>query len=407
MNSDKKQKKNLYVPDDELLAYSKSKNETDAADSLHSEVLPEDSGTAEVWTDIGETVDTTADEGSIGIADEAENGETEIKDSKNSKLSKKDSKSGNRFVRILRAVFPLKSDSKKTIIIKCVAIVAAIALIVSATYLSVYFIDLGQQDAKIDNIRNSYELNRDDYSKNEDNQFSKFDYLKKQNPDIVGWITINNTEVNNPVYQTDNNEYYIDHDMDKQANSYGALFLDYRCDINPMSLSRNQIIYGHNMRYGAMFGTLKSYRELDFYKQNPVIYFDSLYEQRVYKIFAIMVVNDAEDDTFGYTYTAYRNAFTSDTDFMQWIDRSRQRSLIDTTVDVNAEDEILTLSTCCYDYTNARLVILGRLVRDGESEEVNTTDAVINSDVIYSKEYYEKKGMSIPKIETSESVTSK
>ena len=395
MNSDKKHKKNLYVPDDELLAYSKSKHDADTAECQEFDVLPKDSNTADALTDIGETDHTSYDDSSNGIAEESENNETEIKDSEKSK-------SGNRFVRLIRAVFPVKSDSKKTIIIKCVAIVAAIALIVSATYLSVYFIDLGQQDAKIDNIRNTYELNRDDYSKNEDNQFSKFDYLKKQNPDIVGWITINNTEVNNPVYQTDNNEYYIDHDMDKQANSYGALFLDYRCDINPMSLSRNQIIYGHNMRYGAMFGTLKSYRELDFYKQNPVVYFDSLYEQRVYKIFAIMVVNDAEDDTFGYTYTAYRNAFTSDTDFMRWIDHSRQRSLIDTTVDVNAEDEILTLSTCCYDYTNARLVILGRLVRNGESEEVNTADAVMNSDVIYSKEYYSKKGMAIPQIETSE-----
>ena len=147
--------------------------------------------------------------------------------------------------------------------------------------------------------------------------------------------------------------------MDKAYNSYGALFLDYRCKIDPKALTRNQIIYGHNMRYGAMFGTLDEYRSIDFYKKNPIIQFDSLYEQRQYKIFAIMVVNDAEDDTFGYTYSAYRTDFTNDDDFMSWIQHSRDRSLFDTTVDVNTEDEIITLSTCCYDYENARFVILG------------------------------------------------
>ena len=393
-NENKKHKKSLYVPDEDVLAYGRAKN--------ISENNPEEKITDDETVEATDVTESLAEELDVTDGEESTVEEPNVTDAEESAVpdeEKVKGKESNLFYRIINTVFPTKRDSVKTVVIKCVSIVAAVALIVLAAYLAVYFIDLGQQDAKIDNIRNSYELNRDDYSKNEDNQFSKFDYLKSQNSDIIGWLTIPNTEVNNPVYQTDDNQYYTDHDMDKQSNSYGALFLDYRCNINPMSLTRNQIIYGHNMRYGAMFGTLKSYRELDFYKQNPIISFDSLYEQRAYKIFAIMVVNDAEDDTFGYNYTAYRTTFTSDTDFMQWVDYSRQRSLIDTTVDVNSEDEIITLSTCCYDYDNARLVVLGRLVRDGESEDVNVTDAVVNSDVIYSKEYYAKKGMAVPKIE--------
>lgn len=362
----KRKKKNMYVPDEEVLAYNRAKDEEPVVS------------------------DATID--SEDAADEAiESNQAEpIKEDSAVKVS---------FIKKVLNFFPNKNDTPKNLIIKIVAIIAAIALIVTGTYLSVYFIDLGHQDAKINNIRNDYELHRDDYTKNQDNQFAKFNFLKTQNKDIVGWVTIPNTEVNNPVYQTYDNEFYVTHDMEKKPNSYGALFLDYRCDVNPMSLTRNQIIYGHNMRYGAMFGTLDEYRELSFYKENPLIHFDSLYEKRVYKIFAIMIVNDGEDETFGYNFTAYRSSFLDDTDFMTWIDHCRQRSLVDTTVDINANDEIITMSTCCYDYEDARLVVLGRLVRPNEDEAVNTADAAKNEDVIYSGKYYAKKKLPVPKIE--------
>ena len=309
------------------------------------------------------------------------------------------------FGRTVGKIIPSKRDNKKTVIVKLVALVAALALIVSGTYLAVYFGDLSQQEDKIKNVQNIYEPYNNDYTRNEDNQFSKFDKLKAINPDIIGWITISNTEVNNPVFQTDNNQFYVDHDMDKKKNTYGALFLDYRCDIDPKALTQNQIIYGHNMRYGAMFGSLDEYRDIEFAKKSSIVKFDSLYEQRVYKIFAIMIVNDTEDETFGYSYTAYRSEFTGDTDFLQWVDRSKQRSLYDFPVDVKAEDEVITLSTCCYDYTNARFVILARLVRNGEESTVDASKIVKNTDVIYSKEYYNKKKLPIPNISSSTTST--
>lgn len=368
-------KKTMYVPDEEVLAYSRSKKEETAEETAVTEEAT-----------FEETVETVV---------QNENDE-----------KKKPNKKGSSVLAFLGKFFPKKGDNVQTIVIKSVAIVAALAIVVSGTYLALYFGDLGQQDKKIENVRNNYDLNRDDYTKNEDNQFSKFDILKAQNPDVVGWLTIPNTEVNNPVYQTDDNQYYVTHDMDKKSNSYGALFLDYRCKIDPKALTRNQIIYGHNMRYGAMFGTLKEYRNLDFYKANPIIKFDSLYEQRTYKIFAMMIVNDSEDNTFGYSYTAYRTDFTTDSDFNAWVQQSRDRSLFDTPVDVNSEDEIIALSTCCYDFDNARFVVLGRLVREGESTEVNTTSAAKNEDVLYPKAYYDKKGLKIPKITSSDSTTS-
>ena len=371
---DTKRKKTMYVPDEEVLNYKKAE--------LEQELKAE-----------AESVEAVS-------ADEAVESESveEIVETENSVKKKKKN--------ILRKIFPSRLDDKKTVIVKIVAIIAAIALICSGVYLGMYFGDLSMQDNKIKNVQNIYELNHDDYTKNEDNQFSKFDYLKTLNSDIVGWISIDNTEVNNPVYQTYDNQYYVTHDMEKKSNSYGALFLDYRCNIDPKALTQNQIIYGHNMRYGAMFGTLDEYRKIEFAKQNTIIKFDSLYEQRAYKIFAIMIVNDSEDETFGYSYTAYRSEFTGDTDFLTWVDRSKQRSLYDFPVDVNAQDEVITLSTCCYDYTNARFVVLARLVREGEEATVDPSGVVKNADVIYSKEYYTKKKLPIPTVSSSEATTS-
>ena len=374
-----KKKKFRYIPDEEIMLYNKSKQEPNNDVTLDSD----------------------------GVSTSIEKNQKVLADKKTpNTFTTKINNIFNKIKKFIINAIPSKNDNQKTLIIKIVSIVCAVALLVSSVYLVVYFVDLGKQDSKITNIRNNYELDKDNYTKNDDNQFSKFDLLKSQNPDIIGWINIAGTEVDNPVYQTDDNDYYVKNDMDKKPNSYGALFLDYRCDINPMSLSRNQIIYGHNMRYGAMFGTLDEYRDINFYRKNPIISFDSLYEKRSYKIFAIMIVNDNEDKTFGYSYSAYRTSFTSDTDFMQWIKYSQDRSLYDTPVDINADDEIITLSTCCYDFTNARFVILGRLVREGETSDVDVNKAAVNKDVLYPKEYYDKKKLPIPELTPSDNSTS-
>ncbi len=385
-----KKKKTMYVPDEEVMLYNKAKKEAEAKEADKAVDVPDVTETAEA-TETADVVEST----------EAASKDVEINPQK--KVNKLFDKIKQFFIKVI----PSKKDNTKTIIIKSVAIVAALAIIVSGVYLVAYFVDLGQQDAKIENIRNNYELNKDDYTKNDNNQFSKFDFLKSQNNDVVGWISIPGTKVDNPVYQYIDNQYYVTHDMDKKNNSYGALFLDYRCNINPMSLSRNQIIYGHNMRYGAMFGSLDEYRDINNMRKNPIISFDSLYEKRVYKIFAVMIVNDTEDTTFGYSYSAYRTKFTNDTDFMQWIKHSRERSLYDIPVDINADDEIITLSTCCYDFTNARFVILGRLVRQDETQDVDTESITANKDVLYSKEYYEKKKLPIPQLDSSADTASK
>ncbi len=296
-------------------------------------------------------------------------------------------------------IFPKKGDSKRQITLKITAIVSALAILFSGGYLVYYFNNLGVQNQVINQQRAIYDLNRYDYNtETSEGYLAKFSELKRQNKDLIGWITIEGTEVDNPIYQRDN-EYYLNHDMNGKSNSYGSLFLDERCDVYPSRRTRNQIIYGHNMRYGAMFGTLDEYRDIEYYKQHPTIIFDSLWEHNVYKIFAIMITSDVTDDTFGYEFSPYRADIRDTEDFLLWTEYCKQRSLIDTNVDIEPDDAVITLSTCCKDFDEARLVIVGRLVREGESTDVDVNGATVNKDCIYPKKYYDKKKLPVPKVE--------
>lgn len=418
-----RRKKTMYVPDEELLNYSKNKAsfENDLSNTT-TDVMPEVNDTLDVKDNMPESVviEETIEEpilqnNAVEEVTETPSLDDNIEQSIDEDLVAEEPVNEdlvtNESTKIIEAVTTTndttenKGKSKKTlnkkkkIILTFISIVASIVLVCSATYLIWYFTDLNNQNKKLEFIQSIYDTNRNDYTYNQDGQFSKFDELKRQNSDIRGWLSIDNTELDNPIYQTIDNDFYITHDMNKEKNSYGALFLDFRCDVNPLTISQNQIIYGHNMRYGAMFGTLREYRNLNFYKSHPVINFDSLYETRKYKIVAIMVCDSGVDQAFGYNFTPYTPDFATQEEFLLWIERCRVRSLINTNVDVNAQDEVITLSTCCYDFTDARLVIVARLVREGEDTSVDTSKATVNNKVIYPGKYYEKRKLPIPNVE--------
>lgn len=388
----KKKNKIKYVPDEEVLAYGRQNN-TESQDDAST--TDDESNTIAEPAE-NEVVETTITE-EIATENTVDDSKT---DSDNSDATSEPvaEKKKNGFVKILGIIFPKKGDSAKFIILKIVAIVACLGIIASACYLGYYFGDLGVQNQVINRQRAIYDLNRYDYeTATSEGYLAKFSELKRQNNDLIGWISINGTEVDNPVYQRDN-DFYLNHDMNGKVNSYGSLFLDERCDVFPSRRTQNQIIYGHNMRYGAMFGTLDEYRDIEYYRDHPTITFDSLWEHNEYKIFAIMITNDTTDNTFGYSFSPYRNNFVNQEDFLLWTEYCKQRSLYDIDVDIKPDDEVITLSTCCYDFDEARFILVGRLVREGESSDVDVDNAEINEDVIYSREYYEKKKKPIPDI---------
>lgn len=217
-----------------------------------------------------------------------------------------------------------------------------------------------------------------------------FAQLYQQNQDVKGWIEITGTQLRGPVVQSGDNDYYLHNNFMKQRNICGALFLDYRCRIEPQSLSKNTIIYGHYVNNGTMFGSLFGYKNLDYYKQNPVINFSTIYDAYQWKIFSVMIVDSLLErgDAFPYLTTQFAN----DESFMAWVEQVQRRSMYNTSVDVRADDDILTLSTCTYEFDDARLVVVARKVRAGEDPTVNVSSAENNPITLYPDEYYRKMG---------------
>lgn len=209
------------------------------------------------------------------------------------------------------------------------------------------------------------------------------------NQDFVGYISIDELGVGLPVVQGNDEEYYMRRNIYKENSKYGCPFVPASNDM--VNLDRNTVLYGHNMSDGSIFAPLNKYKTLSGYKSAPVVQFDTVYGTYKWKIFAAFITNASKEDDNGYVFPYNFTKLESDTDFMKYIELLKERSLYDTGVDVISTDKILTLSTCTYDFDNARFVVVARLVRDGESADVDTSQAKVNDNPHYPQAWYGKK----------------
>jgi sortase B len=180
--------------------------------------------------------------------------------------------------------------------------------------------------------------------------------LKSINSDIKGWLRIDNTLVNNPVVQTVDNSFYLEHDVAKNKNSHGTIFIEEINDVsNPKKLQgQNIILYGHHMKDGSMFGSLEKFRDSEFFKANETIYFDLFPKSYKFQVFGVYLVNEDFD---------YRNTMLgNEENINNLLNRLKSNSLQNRDVTLTPNDTILTLSTCEYDFTDARLVVMAKLV---------------------------------------------
>lgn len=187
-----------------------------------------------------------------------------------------------------------------------------------------------------------------------------FQKLHRQNADIVAWLNIPGL-LDEAVVLRDNS-YYLKRDYRGYHNVNGAIFLDESTDLStrPYTL----LVFGHNMKTGAMFGCLRNYETLSFYQKNPLISFNTMYEDGQYVIFSIAQLSlnpkDANYFSFGQL----------NTDNIAWrrsaIEELISRSTFYTSLDVQPEDQLLLLITCVED-DEERRVVAARRLRDGET----------------------------------------
>ena len=178
-----------------------------------------------------------------------------------------------------------------------------------------------------------------------------FDALLNRNKDVIGWLYCPDTVINYPVVQGKNNDQYLRKDLDGKYLVSGTLFADYRN--GALDEDANYIIYGHNMKNGTMFSPLAKYKQQSYYNQHPIMYYLTPDGNYKLELFAGLVVK--RDDKI---YLPNQ----SEEEFAELIEEYRAKSTFKSDIELEYNDTIVTLSTCSYEFDNARYIVIGRLI---------------------------------------------
>lgn len=308
-----------------------------------------------------------------------------------------------------RKIFPNKTDSVGERLRKVIMDLSIVALVGCAVYFCMFAVQNWQAEKQHEDLKGQIIDDTDVLSESDvwadfiskypniqlpEGIMAKYAYLYAINQDLVGWVKIPNSTIDMQVVQAGDNQTYLKTDFYGNYSRYGCPYMDYRND--PKYLNQNTIIYGHHMSDGLVFADLKKYKTIDGFKESPIIEFDTLYRSYKFKIYAVMITNSKEEDDNGYIFNYTVPDFGSEANFTSYIAAVDERKLYTTGVDIQPDDKLLTLSTCTYEFSDARLVIIGRMVRDGEDASVDTTLAVANPNPRYPQAWYEKNGKTNP-----------
>ena len=214
---------------------------------------------------------------------------------------------------------------KGNLLIGFIQVISIIIIIISLYYIYLWYID----NKKTENIL-LFKVENIDFNK-----------LINKNPDTIGWIKVLGTDINYPVVQTNNNDFYLTHSFDKSYNKAGWIFADYiNKNLKNNELDKNTIIYGHNRQNNSMFGTLSNVFKEEWLsnKENHYINFSTLNNNMVWEVFSTYTIEKEE-------YYIQSN-FSSDEEYISFLNTIKNRSTYKYDVNISKEDKILTLSTC-------------------------------------------------------------
>lgn len=301
---------------------------------------------------------------------------------------------------------PMRGDGSKEVTRKCVVIVSFLVFLTALSLLFYNMVYLSLRNAElngeIQRIAHSVDDDADTTPAKKKDDTINWDKLLKINDEIVGWIQMKDTHIDYPVlwHKADSTpqQYYLNHNYKNEWDGFGSVFVDYRSTKG--TDSKNLVLHSHHIQDGSMFGDLMKFGgttgNLDFYKEVPSFRFDTPKGKGTYKIISVFKTNTltAHGDFFNYMISDFEN----DKDFMNYVYNVRIRSLFNCPVDVNEDDELITLSTCSYEFTNFRTVIVARKVRAGESTKVDVSKASLNKNPVWPQVYYSSYGGTRPTV---------
>ena len=265
--------------------------------------------------------------------------------------------------------YNIKPDSKGKRILKTIIAVILVLLVIAGSFFGYkYFYQPTQGQSIYQSILSLYGQGSPVIE--ETNILSKFGKLYELNSNLTGFISVPNSSINYPVVKTTSagKVYYETHLFDGTFNGYGTPYTYNTVSDN--SFNRNIVIYGNTVKTGDMFSDLSKYTNLQFYRNSPVINFDSLYEIKSYKVFGVLQFSG---DSFNYT----KNNFFNDEEFLDYLTIVKNASKIDTNIDLLGTDNIITLVTKNEGLTTC---VVARAVRDGESPLVDVSESALNTD---------------------------
>ena len=182
----------------------------------------------------------------------------------------------------------------------------------------------------------------------------RYQELYKQNTDLAGWISVGEN-IDYPIMKcADNENFYLHNDFNKQDSKYGALYLSQESEIGQKGIN---VIYGHSMKDGSMFGSLKKYLDADYLEANKVIQINSLYEEMQYEVVAVFKSQIYMSDDEVFKYYTYKGEISEEQfqEYIMGVSDIADYSNLDA---VEYDDSLIELVTCNYHVENGRLVVL-------------------------------------------------
>lgn len=220
------------------------------------------------------------------------------------------------------------------------------------------------------------------------------------NNDLVGWLYIPGTAVNTPIVQCADNTKYLRNNFFGANTGYGTAYADFRCKRE--TLSSNHVIYGHNMPSGTHFYDVSRFEDIEWYKQHPVIKYSTLTGNYTYLVYAAFYTTALIKYNGGYFFN-YIYPNMGPISVKGYIQQINERAIYKTGISASSSDKFITLSTCthsldaaCKADIDGRLVVVGRLLREGESENVDTSKATANPDYRRPQIWYDRNGKTNP-----------
>ena len=194
------------------------------------------------------------------------------------------------------------------------------------------------------NVAQYVEIKEDENNK-EDNSYNiDFKALKEKNNDTVGWLKVNGTNIEYVVVKGNDNDYYLNHNFEKQNNSAGWIFADYKNKVGYTDY--NIVIYGHNMKNDSMFGTLKNTLKKEWYNNEKNRHIVLVTENGTFKYEVFSVYEEKASDY------PIQTEFSSDNEYLKFLNTIKDKSIKDFNVELSVEKGIITLSTCGNDNKN-------------------------------------------------------